>query len=41
MVVHSVDEVVGPVRLFTTSDDLGAMLFERCEPGTPLRALPE
>ena len=29
------------VRLLMASDDLGAMLLERCEPGTPLRALPE
>ena len=29
------------VRLLEASDDLGAMLLERCEPGTPLRALPE
>ena len=29
------------VRLLMADDDLGAMLLERCEPGTPLRALPE
>jgi streptomycin 6-kinase len=29
------------VRLLESDDDLGAMLLERCEPGTPLRALPE
>jgi streptomycin 6-kinase len=29
------------VRLLEASDDLGAMLLERCEPGTALRALPE
>jgi streptomycin 6-kinase len=29
------------VRLLEADDDLGAMLLERCEPGTPLRALPE
>jgi streptomycin 6-kinase len=29
------------VRLLAADDDLGAMLIERCEPGTPLRALPE
>src|SRR5467141_1552042 len=29
------------VRLLMASDDLGAMLLERCEPGTPLRALSE
>jgi len=29
------------VRLIDADDDLGAMLIERCEPGTPLRALPE
>jgi len=29
------------VRLLMADDDLGAMLLERCEPGTPLRVLPE
>ncbi len=29
------------VRLLNADDDLGAMLLERCEPGTPLRTLPE
>jgi streptomycin 6-kinase len=29
------------VRLLQTDDDLGAMLLERCEPGTALRMLPE
>src|SRR6185295_2712012 len=29
------------VRLLMSDDDLGAMLLERCEPGTVLRALPE
>jgi streptomycin 6-kinase len=29
------------VRLFMADDDLGAMLLERCEPGTVLRKLPE
>jgi streptomycin 6-kinase len=29
------------VRLLTADDDLGAMLLERCEPGTVLRTLPE
>ena len=29
------------VRLLMADDDLGAMLLERCEPGTVLRALPE
>jgi streptomycin 6-kinase len=29
------------VRLLEADDDLGAMLLERCEPGTTLRALPE
>jgi streptomycin 6-kinase len=29
------------VRLFQADDDLNAMLLERCEPGTVLRALPE
>jgi streptomycin 6-kinase len=29
------------VWLLAADDDLGAMLLERCEPGTPLRALPE
>jgi streptomycin 6-kinase len=29
------------VRLLEADDDLGAMLLERCEPGTNLRALPE
>jgi streptomycin 6-kinase len=29
------------VRLLKTDDDLGAMLIERCQPGTALRALPE
>jgi streptomycin 6-kinase len=29
------------VRLLEADDELGAMLLERCEPGTPLRALPE
>lgn len=29
------------VRLFKADDSLGAMLLERCEPGTPLRSLPE
>ena len=29
------------VRLLEADDQLGAMLLERCEPGTPLRALPE
>jgi streptomycin 6-kinase len=28
------------VRLLDADDELGAMLLERCEPGTPLRALP-
>ena len=28
------------VRLLEADDELGAMLLERCEPGTPLRALP-
>ena len=31
----------GIVRLFEADEDLNAMLLERCEPGTPLRALPE
>lgn len=29
------------VQLLQADDDLGAMLLERCEPGTSLRALPE
>ena len=29
------------VRLLDADDDLGAMLLERCEPGTSLSALPE
>ena len=29
------------VRLLDADDDLGAMLLERCEPGTALRGLPE
>jgi streptomycin 6-kinase len=29
------------VRLLEADDDLGAMLLERCEPGTSLRAVPE
>jgi streptomycin 6-kinase len=29
------------VRLLDSDDKLGAMLLERCEPGTPLRALPD
>ena len=29
------------VRLLTADDDLGAMLLERCEPGTALTALPQ
>jgi streptomycin 6-kinase len=29
------------VRLLAANDDLGAMLLERCEPGTVLRTLPE
>ena len=29
------------VRLFDSDEELGAMLLERCEPGTPLRALAE
>lgn len=29
------------VRLLMADDDLGAMLLERCQPGTVLRALPE
>jgi streptomycin 6-kinase len=29
------------VRLLEADDDLGAMLLERCEPGTVLRTLPE
>ena len=29
------------VRLLDSDDSLNAMLLERCEPGTPLRALPE
>ncbi len=29
------------VRLIEADDELNAMLLERCEPGTPLRALPE
>jgi len=29
------------VRLLEADDQFGAMLLERCEPGTPLRALPE
>jgi streptomycin 6-kinase len=29
------------VRLLEADDDLGAMLLERCEPGTALRAIPE
>lgn len=29
------------VRLLEADDDAGAMLIERCEPGTPLRTLPE
>lgn len=43
------DEILGlrfwngesTVRLLTADDDLGAMLLERCRPGTVLRALPE
>jgi len=31
----------GTVRLLEASDELGAMLLERCEPGTALRTLPE
>src|SRR5262245_63433705 len=31
----------GIVRLLEADDDLNAMLIERCEPGTPLRVLPE
>ena len=29
------------VRVLEADDSLGAMLLERCEPGTPLRTLPE
>ena len=29
------------VRLLDADEELGAMLVERCEPGTPLRSLPE
>ena len=29
------------VRLLEADDDLGAMLIERCQPGTALRAVPE
>jgi streptomycin 6-kinase len=29
------------VRLLDAEDELGAMLLEHCEPGTPLRLLPE
>jgi streptomycin 6-kinase len=29
------------VRLLVADDTLGAMVLERCEPGTPLRELPE
>jgi streptomycin 6-kinase len=29
------------VRLLEADEDLGAMLLERCQPGTPLRSLPE
>lgn len=29
------------VRLLDADEELGAMLLERCEPGTPLRSLPE
>ncbi len=29
------------VQLIDADDEIGAMLLERCEPGTPLRALPE
>jgi streptomycin 6-kinase len=29
------------VRLLKGDEELGAMLLERCEPGTPLRTLPE
>lgn len=29
------------VRLLDADDGLGAMLLERCEPGTPLRSMPE
>src|SRR5947208_10201119 len=29
------------VRLLDADDDLGAMLLERCEPGTSLRTFPE
>jgi streptomycin 6-kinase len=29
------------VRLLDSSDDCGAMLLERCEPGTSLRSVPE
>jgi streptomycin 6-kinase len=31
----------GIVRLLEADEDLNAMLLERCEPGTPLRELPE
>lgn len=31
----------GVVRLLEADEGLGAMLLERCEPGTPLRELPE
>jgi streptomycin 6-kinase len=31
----------GAVHLLAADDDLNAMLLERCEPGTPLRSLPE
>lgn len=31
----------GAVHLLAADDDLNAMLLERCEPGTPLRQLPE
>jgi streptomycin 6-kinase len=43
---HEIDGLrfwnAGPmVRLLEADDDLGAMLMERCEPGTTLRTLPE
>ena len=31
----------GAVRLLACDDELGALLLERCRPGTPLRELPE
>jgi streptomycin 6-kinase len=31
----------GIIRLLDADEDLNAMLLERCEPGTPLRAVPE